>query len=38
MDNKTETGSQTQKVNWWLSEGKGLGRLDERGKGLRSTN
>ena len=36
--NKTETDSQYKRANYCLSVGKGLGKEQDRGRGLRGTN
>ena len=36
--NKTETDSQIQRTDWWLSEGRRVGGLGTKAKGLLSTN
>ena len=32
---RTETELQTQRAFWWLRDGRGVGRMGEKGKGIK---
>ena len=38
LANETETNSQTMRTNWWTPDGRGVGKLGKKVKGLISTN